>query len=85
MAPQAEVVYFGGPVISNAQIVVVDWNSNVNTSTQAALPTFFEGITNSTFYDELSEYSTNVESTPNMGQTNQSIVPPILLEREGSK
>jgi len=68
-----EVIYFGGPVISNSQIVVVYWNSNVNSAAQAALPTFFEGITNSTFYDELSEYSTNVESTPNMGQTNQSI------------
>ncbi len=67
------VTYFGGPVMSNAQIVVVYWNSNVNTTAQTNLPTFFEGITDSTFYDELSEYSTNVASTPDMGQTNQSI------------
>jgi hypothetical protein len=71
--PDPEVTYFGGPVISNAQIVVVYWNSNVNSAAQAALPTFFEGITNSTFYDELSEYSTNIASAPDMGQTNQSI------------
>jgi hypothetical protein len=68
-----EVNYFGGPVISNAQIVVVYWNSNVNATAQAGLPGFFEGITDSTYYDSLSEYSTNVASTPSMGQTNQSI------------
>jgi hypothetical protein len=65
--------YFGGPVISNAQIVLVYWNSNVSTTAQADLPAFVEGITDSTFYDTLSEYSTNVPSTPDVGQTNQSI------------
>jgi len=68
-----DVSYFGGPVISNAQIVVVYWNSNVNAAAQAGLPGFFKGITDSIYYDSLSEYSTNVESTPDMGQTNQSI------------
>src|SRR5271154_3003516 len=39
--PQCEaplVSYFGGPVISNAQIVVVYWNSNVNAAAQAGIP-----------------------------------------------
>src|SRR5271169_4711913 len=44
-----EVTYFGGPVISNAQIVLVYWNSKVSTTAQADLPTFFEGVTDSTF------------------------------------
>jgi hypothetical protein len=68
-----DLSYFGGPVISNAQVVLVYWNSDVSTTAQADLPTFFEGITDSTFYDTLSEYSTNVVSTPDAGQTNQSI------------
>src|SRR5271168_3502135 len=68
-----DVSYFGGPVISNAQVVVVYWNSSVNATLQADLPAFFEGITDSIYYDSLSEYSTNVVSTPDMGQTNQSI------------
>src|SRR5271154_5015112 len=56
------VSYFGGPVISNTQIVGVYWNSNVNAAAQPGRPGFFEGITDSTYYDSLSEYSTNVES-----------------------
>jgi hypothetical protein len=68
-----DVIYFGGPVISNVQIVVVYWNSSVNATAQTGIPGFFQGITDSTFYDSLSEYSTNVASTGNMGQTGQSI------------
>lgn len=68
-----EVIYFGGPVISNVQIVVVYWNSSVNSAAQTGMPGFFQGITDSTYYDSLSEYSTNVASTGNMGQTGQSI------------
>jgi hypothetical protein len=68
-----EVIYFGGPVISNVQIVVVYWNSSVNSAAQAGLSGFFQGITDSTYYDSLSEYSTSIASSGNMGQTNQSI------------
>ena len=32
------VSYSGGPVISNVQVVVVYWNSNVNATAQANLP-----------------------------------------------
>jgi hypothetical protein len=65
--------YFGGPVISNVQIVVVYWNSNVNSTAQADLPAFYQGITNSSWFDLLSEYSTNITPSGGEGGTNQSI------------
>jgi hypothetical protein len=71
------IKYYGGPVMSNVQVVLVYWNSNVNATAQAELPAFYQGITNSAYYDSLSEYSTNVASVTqfgtNYGETNQSI------------
>jgi len=68
-----QVSYFGGPVISNVQVVVVFWNSNVNSTAQANLPDYFTGITGSSFYDILSEYSTNIVPTGYSVGTDQSI------------
>ena len=58
-APNADLQYYGGPVISNVQVVVVYWGNNVNPTTTTGIPDFFSAITNSTYLDLLSEYSTN--------------------------
>jgi len=50
--------YFGGIVFSNVEIVSVMWGSNVNSTTVADIPDFSAAIANSTFLDQLAEYST---------------------------
>ena len=50
--------YFGGPILSQVQIVPVFWNSNVNAQVQANLPQFYADVTQSTYWCWLREYST---------------------------
>jgi hypothetical protein len=60
--------YFDGPLLSNAQVVPVFWNSNVDSEVQANLPQFYADATVSSWYNVLIEYSS-------VGGTNQSIGP----------
>jgi hypothetical protein len=69
----AHLNYYGGPVISNVNVVTVFWTGNVDSGVQTNLPEFYSAITNSTFYDLLSEYSTNVTPQGGGTGTNQSI------------
>lgn len=64
----AHLKYYGGPVISNVQIVVVYWGLNVSSTIRSGIPDFYRGVMNSIFFDSLSEYSTSFPSG-----TNQSI------------
>ena len=50
--------YFGGIVFSNVEIVSVMWGSNVNSTTVAEIPDFSAALANSTYIDQLAEYST---------------------------
>ena len=50
--------YFGGIVFANVEIVSVMWGPNVNATTVAEIPDFSAAIVNSTFIDQLSQYST---------------------------
>ena len=50
--------YFGGIVFSNVEVVSVMWGPNVNATTVAEIPDFSAAIVNSTFLDQLAEYST---------------------------
>ena len=50
--------YFGGIVFANVEVVSVMWGPNVNATTVAEIPDFSAAIANSTFIDQLSEYST---------------------------
>jgi len=54
----ASLTYFQGPVVSSAQVVTVNWNSNVNPQAVANLPQFYQDMTNSSYFDALGEYST---------------------------
>ncbi|HEY2498310.1 MAG TPA: hypothetical protein VGK24_14695 [Candidatus Angelobacter sp.] len=56
----AHLTYFGGPVISNLQVVVVFWGPNVNpvVTANGAIDQFYTDITSSRFFDLLTEYST---------------------------
>jgi hypothetical protein len=53
-----EMEYFGGTVFSSVELVSVMWGSGVNSTTVADIPDFSAAIVNSTFIDQLSEYST---------------------------
>ncbi len=65
--------YYGGPVVSNVQVVVVYWGANVNSEIEAKIPGFYQAVTNSVYFDLLSEYSTNVTPVGGGTGTNQSI------------
>lgn len=55
----AHLTYWGGPVISQIHVVAVFWGPNVNTAiTTGAIDQYFRDITNSRYYDLLTEYST---------------------------
>jgi len=71
--PWTHLSYYGGPVISNLQVVVVFWGPDVYPAVTDGIAGFFQNITNSAYLDLLSEYDTNV--TPIGGGTgsNQSI------------
>lgn len=58
--PGSKLKYWGGPVISEIHVVAVFWGPNVNTAISVAggIDQFFTDITQSRFYDLLTEYST---------------------------
>jgi hypothetical protein len=74
-APPAKttMLYYGGPVISTTKVVVVLWGPNVPKATTAILKPFFKAITNSTYVDQLTQYSTvgitGVNGDPGTNQT----------------
>jgi hypothetical protein len=53
----AKLVYYGGPVLANVKIYAVYWGSNVQA--QDHINAFFPAITNSPYFDWLSEYNTS--------------------------
>lgn len=55
----AQLAYYGGAVISNVSVVVVFWGSGVDSTTQANIGPFYSSVTNSTYFDWLSEYNTS--------------------------
>lgn len=55
----ADLQYYGGPVISNVQVVVVYWSNSVSPVATNDIPNFLSAAANSTWADILSEYSTN--------------------------
>jgi hypothetical protein len=70
----AHLTYFGGPIISNAHVVVVFWGPSVNTAVTAGIGQFFTDITSSNYYDLLSEYSTAGITSSGGDSSNQSLV-----------
>lgn len=52
------LVYYGGGVISNVEVVQVAWTSDVQSAYQADLTKFYQAVLGSTYLDWLSEYDT---------------------------
>jgi hypothetical protein len=51
-------IYYGGPVVSHAIVVPVNWNSDVDATLQNNLPQFYADLVQSTYWDMLALYST---------------------------
>jgi uncharacterized repeat protein (TIGR01451 family) len=71
----AHLTYFGGPVISNIQVVAVFWGPNVFSGITAngAIDQFYTDITTSRYFDLLTEYTTVGVTGPGGATTNQTI------------
>ncbi len=66
--------YYGGPIIANTKVVVVFWNSSVDSTTQSKIGGFYGAITQSQLWDWLNEYNTTgVAPTGGQGGTNQTL------------
>lgn len=71
---QGEMNYYGGTVFSKVEVVSVIWGSNVNQTTVAEVPDFSAAIVNSTFQQQLEEYSTKgVKAINGHKGSNQTI------------
>ena len=67
-------VYYGGPVISNVQVVPVLWNSKVNATLGQNVTQFFSDATVSPWFDLMSEYAPSGSNVSGgVGGTGQSI------------
>ena len=69
----AHLGYYGGPVVSNVQVVVVFWGSAVSSVVTNGIAGFFQNVTNSTYFDLLSEYASTVPTAGGGAGTGQSI------------
>lgn len=67
------LLYYGGPVISNVRVVTVFWGSSVDSELQQNLAGFYSSIVNSTQMDWLDQYSTFGKSLDGRQGTNQHI------------
>ncbi len=53
-----DVLYTGGPVISNVKVVEVYWGANVDATVQTTVVPFWQSIVDSPYLDWLGEYDT---------------------------
>jgi hypothetical protein len=58
----ANLTYYGGPVLQNIKVYSVNWNSSVNSAIQTHMAAFYGGVTNSAYFDWLTEYNTTSPS-----------------------
>ncbi|UWZ86609.1 hypothetical protein [Occallatibacter riparius] len=69
----AHLTYYGGPVVSNIKVVVVYYGSgSYLPALSTGLPNFYSALTNGTYMDMLSEYST--QGVSGGGTTGNQII-----------
>ena len=67
------LVYYGGPVISNADVVMVNWGTNVPAGTQTKLSSFYADIVQSDYWTIMRQYRTDILAHDGGAGTNQQI------------
>jgi hypothetical protein len=76
VAPPASgptMLYFGGPVIGTVKVAAVMWGNGVAKTTVNGIGGYFKAIVNSTYVDELAQYSTHIVGVNGKQGTNQTI------------
>jgi MYXO-CTERM domain-containing protein len=72
--------YYGGPVLSRARIIEVNWGSSVATVITQTMPSFYGAIVKSGYFDWLSEYNTvGLNGTDAQPGSNQGISRPDYI------
>ena len=69
----AHLFYYGGPVISNVHVVPVFWGPNVPSAVTSQIGNFYAAVTDSSHFDFLAEYDTNVADYAGQPGTGQHI------------
>src|SRR4051812_49308232 len=72
--PTRHLVYYGGRVVSNVQVVQVlygagSYDPHVTSTASPSVATFYQGVLNSPYVDWLTEYDTNLLPAPQSNQT----------------
>src|SRR5471032_2848083 len=67
------LVYYGGPVLSNAEVVMVNWGSNVPSAVQTGMPAFYSDAVQSDYWTIFREYATNIIAHDGLQGSNQQI------------
>jgi hypothetical protein len=62
VAAAAKLIYNGGPLVSNADVVMVNWSGNVPADVQAQLPAFYDHVLQSDYWTVLLEYATQSQT-----------------------
>ncbi len=75
----SSIVYHGGPVISHVKVVGVFWGATVDPEVQAKVGPFYQALSNSTYFDVLSEYQTSIVSAEGKEGTHQTIGRGVFL------
>ena len=69
-----KVTYYGGPVISHAQVFLILWGNGVIETTKKSMPDFYASVLNSSYMDWLKIYNTtNITAHNGHSGTNQEI------------
>lgn len=61
-ASSIHLQYYGGRVLANVKVVAVSWGPNVSPEVQNGVSDFYRTITDSAYFDWLSEYNTPTQS-----------------------
>ena len=72
----AALIWGGGPVVSNAQVVMVNWSSDISPE-QAAMPAFYADIVQSDYWSILQQYSTPANQSIGRGAYVQTVTLPL--------
>jgi hypothetical protein len=67
------MLYYGGPVFSKVKVVSVIWGSKVNSQVVSGIGGFFTAATNSTWFDIMAQYATDITGVNGHKGTNQTI------------
>ena len=69
----AALTYYGGPIASNAEVVMVNWGSLVPSSAQVNLPYFYTDITQSDYWAVMTQYATTLNGSDGQPGSNQQL------------